>query len=141
MHLTVEFLGEIQKNMLDLIKKVMDELEFEAFTLSVTKIGYFKRQEGNIFWLGTEDNKTLININNKLHQSLINNGFELEDREYKPHITLGRKVILKDGFNTNELDDVVEKIKIDINKVDLMKSEFMDGKLIHSVVYSRLSGR
>lgn len=121
-----------------MIKKVMDELEFEAFTLSLKKVGYFKRREGNIFWLGIKDNETLININNKLCQSLVINGFELEDREYKPHITLGRKVKLKDSFNISELDDIVEKIKIGINKVDLMKSEFVNGKLIHSVVYSRL---
>ncbi len=69
-----------------------------------------------------------------MHQSLIDHGFKLEDREYKPHITLGRKVKLKDAFNTNELDDFVKKIKIDINKVDLIQSEFANGKLVHSIV-------
>ncbi len=62
MHLTVEFLGEIQQSQLDLIRKIIDELEFEAFTLRLNKIGYFKRREGNIFWLGIEDNDTLFNI-------------------------------------------------------------------------------
>jgi 2'-5' RNA ligase len=121
---------------LDLIKETMDELEFGAFTFSLTKVGYFKRREGNIYWIGIEDNDTLFNIQKKLHQSLIDKGFELEDREYRPHITIGRKVKLKDSFNTNELDDIVGKIKIDINKVDLMKSEFVNGRLIHSVMYS-----
>lgn len=119
-----------------MIKETMDELEFGAFTFSLTKVGYFKRREGNIYWIGIEDNDTLFNIQKKLHQSLIDKGFELEDREYRPHITIGRKVKLKDSFNTNELDDIVGKIKIDINKVDLMKSEFVNGRLIHSVMYS-----
>lgn len=136
-HLTVEFLGEIQNNRLGLIKGIMDELEFGIFTIPLTKIGYFKRGVGNIYWLGIEENDTLFHINNKLHQSLINKGFELEDREYKPHITIGRKVKLKGSFHTNELDDIVRKIELDINKVDLMKSEFVNGKLIHSVVYSK----
>ncbi len=116
----------------------MDELEFGAFTFSLTKIGYFKRREGNIYWLGIEDNDTLLNINNKLHQSLIDKSFVLEDREYNPHITIGRKVKLKGSFNTKELDDILGKLEIAINKVDLMKSEFVNGKLIYSVVYSRL---
>ncbi|MFY9174165.1 MAG: RNA 2',3'-cyclic phosphodiesterase [Peptococcia bacterium] len=137
LHLTVEFLGEISNNKVDWLKAIMDELEFEAFTLSLTKVGYFKRREGNIYWLGVEGNETLFNMQKKLHQSLIDKGFELEDREYRPHITLGRKVILKDGFNTNELNDIVKKIIIDINKVDLMKSEFVNGKLKYSLVYSR----
>lgn len=136
-HLTVEFLGEIQNNRLDLIKKIMDELEFDEFIFSLTTVGYFKRNEGNIYWLGIDDNDTLYKINNKLHQSLIDKDFELEDREYKPHITIGREVKLKDSFNTNELDDIVKNIKININKVDLMKSEFITGKLIHSIVYSK----
>lgn len=116
----------------------MNELEFEAFTFSLTNIGYFKRREGNIYWLGIEENDTLFNLNNKLHQSLINNGFELEDRDYKPHITIGRKVKLKDSFNPIELNDIVRKLKIDINKVDLMKSEFINGKLIHSIAYTKM---
>jgi 2'-5' RNA ligase len=136
MHLTVEFLGEIQNNRVNLIKEIMDKLEFSPFTLSLTKVGYFKRPEGNIYWLGLKDNDTLLNIQQKLHQSLIDNGFELEDRKYKPHITLGRKVILKDNFNTDELNGFIEKIEISINKVDLMKSESINGKLIHSLVYS-----
>ena len=137
LHLTVEFLGEIQKKRLDLIKEIMNELEFGQFTLSLTKVGYFKRCEGNIYWLGVEDNDNLLNIHKKLHQSLIDKDFELQDREYKPHITMGRKVKLKDSFNINELDDTVRKIKIDINKIDLMKSEFINGKLVYSVIHSK----
>lgn len=136
MHLTVEFLGEIQEDSINLIKGVMDELEFKAFTLSLSKIGYFKRPEGNIYWLGVEYNNTLFNLNKELRQGLKNKGFKLEDRQYRPHITLGRKVKLKDGFNTNELEDIVKKIEIYIDKVDLMKSEFINGKLIHSLVFS-----
>jgi len=136
-HLTLEFLGEIEKNRLSLIKQIMDELEFRAFTLSLSKVGYFKRPEGNIYWLGVENNDTLFSMQKQLHQSLVDKGFELEDREYKPHITLGRKVRLKESFNSNEVSDILKKIKIDIDKVDLMKSEFINGKLIHSLIYSK----
>ncbi len=47
-------------------------------------------------------------------------------------------VQLKDSYHAIEVDDITGKINIYINKVDLMKSEFVNGKLIHSVVYSRL---
>lgn len=138
-HLTVEFLGEVKSDSLGLIKGIMDGLDFEPFTLSLTKAGYFKRREGNIYWLGIKHNDILGKIHKKLHRSLIDKGFELEDREYKPHITIGRKVKLKDGFSTDELDDIAREIEINIDRVDLMKSEFTDGKLIYSVVYSKQS--
>lgn len=41
-----------------------------------------------------------------------------------------------DGFNPNEMYDAAEKIEIDIQSIDLMKSEFLNGKLRHSLVYS-----
>lgn len=115
----------------------MDELKFRPFTLSLSKIGSFKRREGNIYWLGVNDNETLYSIHKKVHQCLTDKGFELEDREYKPHITLGRRVILKDDFIADELKDLVGKIKIHIDKVDLMKSEFTNGKLKYNVLYSK----
>lgn len=137
MHLTVEFLGEIPNGKVDMIKDVMDDLEFEPFTLKLNEIGYFKRREGNIYWLGIEKHDALLNIHDELHQKLIEQGFELEDREYKPHLTIGRKVKLKDGFDARELNNTVEKIEINIDKIDLMKSEFIDGKLMHSIIHSR----
>lgn len=137
MHLTVEFLGEIERDRLDLIKGAMDALDFEAFTLNLTQIGYFKRPEGNIYWLGIKENDTLLKINQKLHQSLIDQGFTLEDRAYRPHITIGRRVKLKDGFNTDEVKDLVGKIEIAIDQVDLMKSETVNGRLVYSVLYSK----
>lgn len=123
---------------MDLIKEVMDGLKFEAFALKLTEAGYFKGREGNIYWLGIEDNRTLFDMQKKLHESLLAKGFELENRKYKPHITIGRKVKLKDGFNINisELNDIAGKTEIYINKLDLMKSEFTNGKLGYSLVYS-----
>lgn len=53
-HLTLEFLGEINEDRVYMIKELMDSLEFENFALEVTKPGYFKSREGKIYWLGLE---------------------------------------------------------------------------------------
>lgn len=136
LHLTLKFLGEIQNHRVTMIKEALNELEFEAFTISLTELGYFKRREGNIYWLGIKENKSLLDVHNKLHQSLTDKGFELENREYKPHITLGRKVRLQEGFDSKEIDDMAKKIKIDVSSVDLMKSEFLNGKLKYTLLHS-----
>jgi 2'-5' RNA ligase len=137
MHLTVEFLGEVENDRLDLIKEIMDGLNFKAFSLKANKIGHFISREGKIYWLGIEDNDLLFDLHEKLHNGLKDKGFEPQDRKYKPHITIGRKVKLYDSFNTDKLNDNIGKIKINISKVDLMKSEFIDGKLKYSVMYSK----
>ncbi|MFY9506185.1 MAG: RNA 2',3'-cyclic phosphodiesterase [Caldicoprobacterales bacterium] len=94
LHLTIEFLGEIEASRLGAIKEAMDELSYGPLTLELSKIGYFKRPEANIYWLGIRDNEQLFKIQATLHQALKDRGFKLEDRPYRPHISLGRKLIL-----------------------------------------------
>ncbi|MDD4493697.1 MAG: RNA 2',3'-cyclic phosphodiesterase [Eubacteriales bacterium] len=136
MHLTVEFLGEISNSELKSINGIMDNLKFEPFTLSLNKIGYFKGHDGNTYWLGIERNNTLFKIQAELHQGLQYQGFNLENREFRPHITIGRQVKLNDSYNIGELSGVPEKIEIYIDKIDLMKSERINGHLVYSVVHS-----
>lgn len=137
LHLTLEFLGEISEKRIVAIQKVMDKLNFKPFDFRLSKIGYFKRPQGNIYWLGIEDNEVLMNLQRTIHKLLGEEGFKLEDRPYKPHITLGRKVKLKGSFNYSSLDDRIKDIVISVDKIDLMKSETIKGKLIYSTLYSK----
>lgn len=137
MHLTLEFLGEIEKDKVDIIKTVLNSINISAFTIELSNIGYFKRREGNIYWLGIKENKSLLELQSNIHKSLIEHGFTLEDRPYKPHITLGRKVIMNEDFNPNSLTSFVNDINIKVNSVELIKSENMKGKLMYTITYSK----
>lgn len=137
MHLTLEFLGEIEKDKVDIIKTVLNSINISAFTIELSNIGYFKRREGNIYWLGIKENKSLLELQSNIHKSLTEHGFTLEDRPYKPHITLGRKVIMNEDFNPNSLTSFVNDINIKVNSVELMKSENMKGKLMYTITYSK----
>lgn len=138
LHLTLEFLGEISEERLVTIKGLMDNLTSNPFVLKPSKLGYFKRPQGNIYWLGIEYNKELMKTQEIIHKSLLKEGFKLENRLYKPHITLGRKVKLKNSFNYSILDEKIKDIRIDVNKIDLMRSESINGKLIYSIIHSRI---
>ncbi|NMB26632.1 MAG: RNA 2',3'-cyclic phosphodiesterase [Tissierellia bacterium] len=137
MHLTLEFIGDIPSEKVETIKDVMDQVVTEPFTMTLSELGYFKRKEGNIQWLEIEHNEILLKTQAKLHQLLIKQGFELENRAYKPHLTIGRKVKLKDNFNSEDLSNIIKQISINVDKIDLMKSEHINGKLVHSIVYTK----
>jgi len=137
LHLTLEFLGEVPPNKVNQLKGILNGLNFAPFTLNLTKAGYFKREEGNIYWLGIESNPALFRLQKALHQSLQEHGFTLENREYRPHITLGRKVVLNDSFNPAALNEIIGQIKIRIQSVELMKSENLNGQLKYSVIHSK----
>ncbi|HHV50508.1 MAG TPA: RNA 2',3'-cyclic phosphodiesterase [Clostridiales bacterium] len=140
LHLTLEFLGEVQRHRVDLIKKIMDGIESSPFELEISKAGFFKRSEGDVCWLGVKENGALFSLQKKLHQSLLGCGFELEDRAYKPHITLGRKVKVNAGFDLSKLEGMAEGIITRVDKIDLMKSEFSNGGVSYTVVYSKPLG-
>src|SRR5690606_28768630 len=114
LHLTLEFLGEIPEERVEKIKSIMDKPSYNPFVLKLSQIGYFKRHEGNIYWLGLDQNKSLIDTQRTLHKLLDEEGFKLEDRPYKPHITLGRKVKLNGGFNLNILADKINDITVNV---------------------------
>ena len=96
----------------------------------------FQAAGGEDLLAGVEKCHTLYGIQKTLRQSLIEKGFKLENGEYRPHITLGRKVMLKEGFSAGELDDIAGRIKIGVNRIDLMKSDFINRKPMYSLVYS-----
>ncbi len=138
MHLTLEFLGEIPRERVKDITSAMEAIDYAPFILSLSKIGFFKGRDGHIYWLGINKNKDLIDMQKELHNLLLERGFKLENRKYKAHITIGRQVKLLNTFNPEELEDEVRKIKIPVNTVELMKSERINGKLVHTEIFSKI---
>jgi len=136
-HLTLEFLGEVPNGRVGAIRRAMDALDFEAFSLRLSKVGRFRRREGAIYWLGVEESDALLTLQRALHKNLLESGFKLEERDFTPHITLGRKVALRPGFDTGALSELVRGVEAEITKVDLMKSDFVPGGVKYTLLYSK----
>lgn len=137
MHLTLEFLGEISEERVKDIISAMQLLDAATFTLFLSELGYFKRNDGNIYWFGITENKDLMDMQAGLHNFLMERGFKLEERDYKPHLTIGRKIKLVNTFNSNELKESISKIQFNVNSIDLMKSENINGKLVYTAIFSK----
>lgn len=137
MHLTLEFLGEIPPGKINLIKEAMEQISYRPFNLELSEIGYFKRRGGSIYWIGLEENQSLLKLQKKLHDLLLKKGFKLEDREYRPHLTIGRKVTMDKAFNPGKYIEALKELNIAVNRIDLMKSENIDGKLKHTPIFSK----
>lgn len=141
LHLTLEFLGEIPDNRIEKIKGTMDGIDFKPFNMELDNLGFFKRKDGDIYWLGIKHNEELLKLQSKLHESLIKEGFKLENRPYRPHITLGRKVKMDNGFHKEGLLNQIKDINIEVDKIDLMKSEHISGKLVYSIIHTKISDK
>lgn len=137
LHLTLVFLGEIGEERLGAVKSAMNRIEEASFPLSFEGFGTFGRRNGDIYWAGVAWNKTLITLQKKLSAELKHEGFSLEEREYSPHLTLGREIRTSDTAKVIYGSLTEEKHRMTVSKISLMKSERIDGKLVYTEIYEK----
>jgi len=131
LHLTLQFLGECDFNQTAAINAAMDAAPFDPFEINIDHIGYFKSSGGDTWWAGVSESKPLLDLQRMLTLNLSAAGFKPESRRYSPHITLGRRVI------TDIEPQQTETFGETANKISLMKSERIGGKLTYTSIYMR----
>lgn len=137
-HLTVNFIGETKR--LDEVKKAMEQAVERAglqdLSLEFKSQGKFKRREGDIYWIGVEKNEALWKLQKQMVKNLKDAGFyDIDDLEYRPHITLGRRIQLKESAQVVEFGFEKHPLKMRAAKLSLMKSERIQGKLVYTEIY------
>ncbi|MFH0842305.1 MAG: RNA 2',3'-cyclic phosphodiesterase [Bacteroidota bacterium] len=127
-HLTLAFLGDTDEEMIKIADLAVRQQcrgsgEF-SFNLSGT--GVFRNyRDPKVIWAGIEEYRNLARLNNLISTALSDAGFKLEERPFKPHITLGRIKFIKDS---RVLESAVEKYsntffqEVAVNEVILFES-------------------
>lgn len=136
-HLTLQFMGELPIDKKIELYKVLDEAyrNKKKFTIDITGIGKFDKRDGSILWVGIQKYNEIKKIYNNLQWNLKKLGYKVEDRPYKPHITIGRKV--KFGRQFEEVKNVVSFNKsVCIEKITLMQTIQTKGVLEYYPIYS-----
>jgi len=131
LHLTLAFLGECDRKQTDTVKSVMDDASFDPFSLTIDRIGRFKRDSGDIWWASGKAHEILLTLQRDLTAKLTALGFALDIRKYSPHITLGREVA------TMARPWQVEPFGETVTRIDLMKSERIGGKLTYTSIKNK----
>ena len=94
MHLTLKFLGNIDKDKVRGISEAISNISdnFNSFKIAFSKIGAFPSlNHPAVIWLGIDKGaESLKTLNEKIETALEKLGFERESHEFKPHLTLGR---------------------------------------------------
>lgn len=91
LHLTLAFLGAVAESRLDELTAMAEGVRVSPFRLNLDRVGHWR--PSGILWLGpSRVPGQLLELVGGLAEGLKGLGFEAEDRRYKPHITLARKV-------------------------------------------------
>ncbi|MFC2103717.1 RNA 2',3'-cyclic phosphodiesterase [Bacteroidota bacterium] len=91
-HLTLKFIGEIDEHLLSEIGSELDFVSnYIAFEFSLTKFGFFFRDNApKILWAGLETHESIHNLVEELNQRLSKFSIPVENRKFKPHLTMLR---------------------------------------------------
>ena len=109
----------------------MAAVDFAPLEITIEHIGRFRRDGGGIWWAGVRETPALMALQRDLTERLLVAGFALERRRYSPHITLGREVI------TDAAPWKIEPFGETVSRVELVKSERIQGKLTYTAVFAK----
>lgn len=100
-HLTLRFIGEVDKAAFEEIKSVLQTLHAEKFELSLKGAGYFPpRKDPRVLWIGIKKSDPLIRLFNRIERLLKLIGLEPEKRKFHPHVTIAR---IKDKIHISKI--------------------------------------
>lgn len=133
LHLTLAFLGEIEPGHVKEVQEAMDAVKVPSLELQFTHTGYFRRDGGDIWWLGLALNDGLSVLQKELSDRLTKKGFPLEHSRFSPHITLARRFTIEDTLDKDAL--MGEPFHTCVASISLMQSERLNGKLTYSEIY------
>ena len=134
-HLTLVFLGETDPSRVQEIIHLMDCCPSPPIPITIGHMGRFKRREGDILWRETRAEGSLFQLQNTLTTGLRSTGFSLEDRQFKPHLTLARRAVLKHGITLRDLSAQMPDLTYTAVNMTLMESKQINGRTTYMPLY------
>ena len=135
LHLTLAFLGDTPPSRIAALRRVMAAAASGGFELKFSGIGRFKRRGGDIWWLGTEKSPALTGLAARLEALLRTEGFDLEARDFRPHLTLGREIYMPPEFKASDIKTAIPVQYVD--SIYLMNSERLHGVLTYTPIFGQ----
>jgi len=90
-HLTLRFIGEVDRHRAEDVHAALGAIHHPAFELAVSGLGTFeRRRRPEVIWAGVSPHAPLKALHKKIDQAIARVGVEPDRRTYFPHITLAR---------------------------------------------------
>lgn len=138
-HLTLKYIGNIYNGEYEELCQVLDDVasSIKPFSIKIGDLGAFHKKNSSIIWVGVTTGKTsLKRLYRKLESELTTSGFEADNRKYRPHITIGKKVTFSNGSFTSEMPYYDHDITV--SHITLFQSHRVDDVLTYTPLYRAL---
>ncbi len=101
LHLTLAFIGE--SNEKDKIISALRNVSFPEFSLTLQGLGSFSNRGEKLVYAAMRKNNTLLSLQKDISNALKNNGIDFDKKAFKPHITIARRTVPKNGFEISSV--------------------------------------
>lgn len=142
LHLTLVFLGWLKQSERKRVGEIAQEEigKIESFPLCLKGLGVFPEiRRAKILWIGADGGLRLKLVNRTLFRKLGEAGFKIDDREFTPHITIGRT---KEKLNKENILHTLNSYKerefgrFMVEQVEIMESELKREGPVYKVIKS-----
>lgn len=127
-HITLVFLGEIPGARIRMLDRMLREkcTGFGNFDFVLSGAGVFgSRSDPKVLWVGISQAERLYSLYEIISERLMESRFEIEDRKFRPHLTIGRVKSVSDPEGLRSLMnkyDGREFQKVSVKEIILFES-------------------
>lgn len=90
-HVTLAFIGEVQSPMMMDISLALGRIKFPSFDMDIEGVGVFgSNKRPRVLWAGIRPTPTISLLHQKIVTAIESVGASVDDRRFRPHITLAR---------------------------------------------------
>jgi 2'-5' RNA ligase len=107
LHLTLRFIGEVDRPLADDIAAALTRIHAERFSVRIAGTGRFEQRNSGSLWAGVEPKAPVAALASKIERACVGLGLEPERRAFHPHITLARWK----GRRTREIADFLQRTR------------------------------
>ncbi len=90
-HLTLRFIGEVDRHAAADIDGTLQRIDAEPFSLSLRELGTFGQgRKTRALWTGADASRELVHLQSKVESAVVRAGQAPETRKFLPHLTIAR---------------------------------------------------
>ncbi|MCO5387146.1 RNA 2',3'-cyclic phosphodiesterase [Desulfosporosinus sp.] len=137
LHITLEFLGELDASRIPALTETLSRVasNYKPFDLNIVGLGAFPSfKRPHTLWTAVNGSLTELNrLRDELHSELKNKSFELEERQFKPHVTLASRP----NFENIDISAVQSATlgEFLVKEVVLFESRAIGGKRVYTDLF------
>ena len=90
LHLTLRFVGEVDRPLAEDLALALTRITTDPFTLRIAGTGRFEQRNSGALWAAVEPKTPVAALASKVERACVDVGIEPERRAFHPHITLAR---------------------------------------------------